>query len=420
MADEEASPLEGDQAFGQEPLQGLAHGFFRKACQMHQSASGQLHRDDQLLVERRHPVFLGQLQEHAREARARRRIQQSCGWEGQGELSPFGGDHHSYGGRRVFIQSLTFHRLHGEVIQSFEHELPRPFRKLAEEIIRAEYGDRFLLPRRFQARESQAPGAHQIDIIAGLFGEVDVQPSPDEVHRPRMRRERAHQVRAPGAGSRKPNGIEREHEEKIIRETFPRGKAWGKIKWLWETSRRLCDASANSQREREVTMERRSERPLVGVIMGSRSDWETMRGAVDVLRELGIPCEVRIVSAHRTPDLMFEYAEMARARGLEVIIAGAGGAAHLPGMTAAKTILPVIGVPVESKALRGLDSLLSIVQMPAGVPVATVAIGNARNAGLMAARILALKYPEIADRLAAYVEAMKNEVLQMRIEEESA
>jgi 5-(carboxyamino)imidazole ribonucleotide mutase len=161
------------------------------------------------------------------------------------------------------------------------------------------------------------------------------------------------------------------------------------------------------------------ERPLVGVIMGSRSDWETMRGAVEVLRELGIPCEVRVVSAHRTPDLMFEYAETARARGLEVIIAGAGGAAHLPGMTAAKTILPVIGVPVESKALRGLDSLLSIVQMPAGVPVATVAIGNARNAGLMAARILALKYPEIADRLTAYGEAMKSEVLQTKIEEES-
>ncbi|GBC77906.1 N5-carboxyaminoimidazole ribonucleotide mutase [bacterium HR08] len=167
-------------------------------------------------------------------------------------------------------------------------------------------------------------------------------------------------------------------------------------------------------------MGRRSEQPLVGVIMGSRSDWETMRGAVDILRELGIPYEVRIVSAHRTPDLMFEYAETARARGLEVIIAGAGGAAHLPGMTAAKTILPVIGVPVESKALRGLDSLLSIVQMPAGVPVATVAIGNARNAGLMAARILAIKYPEIADRLAAYAEAMKNAVLQLKIEEESA
>ncbi|MCS6815919.1 MAG: 5-(carboxyamino)imidazole ribonucleotide mutase [Blastocatellia bacterium] len=163
----------------------------------------------------------------------------------------------------------------------------------------------------------------------------------------------------------------------------------------------------------------RQSRPLVGVIMGSRSDWETMRGAVEILRQLDIPHEVRIVSAHRTPDLMFEYAETARARGLEVIIAGAGGAAHLPGMTASKTILPVIGVPVPSRALNGLDSLLSIVQMPAGVPVATVAIGNAKNAGLMAARILAIKYPEIAERLAAYVEAMKNDVLQMTIEEES-
>jgi len=145
-----------------------------------------------------------------------------------------------------------------------------------------------------------------------------------------------------------------------------------------------------------------------------------MRDAVEILRQLGIPYEVRIVSAHRTPDLMFEYAETARARGLEVIIAGAGGAAHLPGMTASKTILPVIGVPVPSRALNGLDSLLSIVQMPAGVPVATVAIGNAKNAGLMAARILAIKYPEIAERLVAYVEAMKNDVLRMTLEEESA
>jgi len=145
-----------------------------------------------------------------------------------------------------------------------------------------------------------------------------------------------------------------------------------------------------------------------------------MRGAVEVLRQLDIPYEVRIVSAHRTPDLMFEYAETARVRGLEVIIAGAGGAAHLPGMTASKTILPVIGVPVPSQALNGLDALLSIVQMPAGVPVATVAIGNAKNAGLMAARILAIKYPDVAERLTAYVEAMKNDVLRMVIEEESA
>lgn len=166
-----------------------------------------------------------------------------------------------------------------------------------------------------------------------------------------------------------------------------------------------------------MSAEGKGKNPLVGIIMGSRSDWETMREAAEVLRELDIAHEVRVVSAHRTPDLMFEYAETARERGLEVIIAGAGGAAHLPGMTAAKTILPVIGVPVESTTLRGLDSLLSIVQMPAGVPVATVAIGNARNAGLLAARILALKYPEIAERLTAYVEAMKNAVLQTKLEE---
>ena len=130
--------------------------------------------------------------------------------------------------------------------------------------------------------------------------------------------------------------------------------------------------------------------PLLGVIMGSTSDWETMKHACGILDELGIPYEKKVVSAHRTPDLMFEYAETARERGLKVIIAGAGGAAHLPGMVAAKTTLPVIGVPVQSKALNGLDSLLSIVQMPGGVPVATVAIGKAGavNAGLLAAQIL--------------------------------
>ncbi|RHB48422.1 5-(carboxyamino)imidazole ribonucleotide mutase [Exiguobacterium sp. AM39-5BH] len=128
----------------------------------------------------------------------------------------------------------------------------------------------------------------------------------------------------------------------------------------------------------------------VGVIMGSSSDWETMSHACEILEELSIPYEKQVVSAHRTPDLMFDYAEGARARGIQVIIAGAGGAAHLPGMVAAKTTLPVIGVPVQSKALNGLDSLLSIVQMPAGVPVATVAIGRAgaTNAGLLAAQIL--------------------------------
>lgn len=142
--------------------------------------------------------------------------------------------------------------------------------------------------------------------------------------------------------------------------------------------------------------------PLVGIIMGSKSDWGTMRHAAEKLEELGVPHEVRVVSAHRTPDLLFEYAASAQARGLEVIIAGAGGAAHLPGMTAAKTLLPVLGVPVESKALSGLDSLLSIVQMPAGVPVGTLAIGmaGAINAALLAAAILASKYPQVRECLA--------------------
>jgi 5-(carboxyamino)imidazole ribonucleotide mutase len=138
-------------------------------------------------------------------------------------------------------------------------------------------------------------------------------------------------------------------------------------------------------------------KPLVGIIMGSSSDWETMRAAAEALDQLSIPYETRVVSAHRTPDLLFEYAAGAQARGIEVIIAGAGGAAHLPGMTASKTTLPVLGVPVQSKALSGLDSLLSIVQMPAGIPVATFAIGvaGATNAGLAAAAILANKRPEI-------------------------
>ena len=141
--------------------------------------------------------------------------------------------------------------------------------------------------------------------------------------------------------------------------------------------------------------------PAVGIIMGSTSDLETMRAAALVLQELDIAFELKVVSAHRTPDLMFRYAQSAAPRGLRVIIAGAGGAAHLPGMVAAKTSLPVIGVPVQSRALDGLDSLLSIVQMPAGVPVATMAIGNAANAGLFAARILALSDPELTRRLEA-------------------
>ncbi len=141
--------------------------------------------------------------------------------------------------------------------------------------------------------------------------------------------------------------------------------------------------------------------PLVGIIMGSKSDWETMSGAAGILEKLGIPYECRVVSAHRTPDWLFEYAASAEERGLEVIIAGAGGAAHLPGMAAAKTLVPVIGVPIESAMLRGLDSLLSIVQMPAGIPVGTVAIGKAgaTNAALYAVAILANKYPQIREAL---------------------
>ena len=148
------------------------------------------------------------------------------------------------------------------------------------------------------------------------------------------------------------------------------------------------------------------EQPRVGIIMGSVSDREAMQGAVDTLGELGIAYEIRIVSAHRTPDLLFDYASTAAAKGLKVIIAGAGGAAHLPGMTAAKTQLPVIGVPVKSAALNGLDSLLSIVQMPAGVPVATVAIGNARNAGLLAVRILAASDPALLARMERFQAAL--------------
>jgi 5-(carboxyamino)imidazole ribonucleotide mutase len=153
--------------------------------------------------------------------------------------------------------------------------------------------------------------------------------------------------------------------------------------------------------------------PLVGVIMGSRSDWETLEHAVRTLEALEVPHEVRVVSAHRTPDLLFEYAATAADRGLEVIIAGAGGSAHLPGMTAAKTRLPVLGVPIESKALHGVDSLLSIVQMPAGVPVATLAIGRAGaiNAALLAAAILANKYPPFAERLQQYRDAQTRKVL---------
>jgi 5-(carboxyamino)imidazole ribonucleotide mutase len=145
-------------------------------------------------------------------------------------------------------------------------------------------------------------------------------------------------------------------------------------------------------------------KPEVGIIMGSRSDWSTMRHAAETLEQLGVAFETRVVSAHRTPDLLFEYCEGARERGLQVIIAGAGGAAHLPGMAAAKTSLPVLGVPVQSKSLNGLDSLLSIVQMPAGIPVATLAIGRAGavNAALLAAAILGAGQPEILAALERY------------------
>jgi 5-(carboxyamino)imidazole ribonucleotide mutase len=153
--------------------------------------------------------------------------------------------------------------------------------------------------------------------------------------------------------------------------------------------------------------------PIVGVIMGSKSDWETLRHGSELLEQLGIPHEVRVVSAHRTPDLMFEYAETAASRGLEVIIAGAGGAAHLPGMVAAKTWVPVLGVPVESSALSGLDSLLSIVQMPAGVPVGTLAIGRAGavNAALLATAIVSRGRPEFAEALTRYRAEQKQRVL---------
>jgi 5-(carboxyamino)imidazole ribonucleotide mutase len=155
-------------------------------------------------------------------------------------------------------------------------------------------------------------------------------------------------------------------------------------------------------------------RPLVGIIMGSKSDWATMKHASDVLTELGVPHECKVVSAHRTPDLLFEYAGTAEARGLMVIIAGAGGAAHLPGMTASKTALPVLGVPVQSKALNGLDSLLSIVQMPKGIPVGTLAIGDAGavNAGLLAAAIVGNGDPAVRARLAAYRAAQTQKVLE--------
>lgn len=150
--------------------------------------------------------------------------------------------------------------------------------------------------------------------------------------------------------------------------------------------------------------------------MGSKSDWEYMKEAVDVLKSFGVSYEVKVVSAHRTPEFMVEYAKTARSKGIEVIIAGAGGAAHLPGMTASLTTLPVIGVPIPSKNLNGLDSLLSIVQMPYGVPVATVAIGGAKNAALLAIRILSIKYKDLEEKLNKFMEDMKNDVLSTSLE----
>ena len=154
-------------------------------------------------------------------------------------------------------------------------------------------------------------------------------------------------------------------------------------------------------------------KPLVGIIMGSTSDWDTMRNAAEALEQLGVAHEVEVVSAHRTPDKLFEYADAAEARGIEVIIAGAGGAAHLPGMVAAKTLVPVLGVPVQSKALNGMDSLLSIAQMPAGIPVGTLAIGKAgaANAGLLAAAMLGNKYPEIRAALHTFRQSQTDKVL---------
>ena len=162
--------------------------------------------------------------------------------------------------------------------------------------------------------------------------------------------------------------------------------------------------------------QRAKNKALVGIIMGSTSDWETMQHAAEMLEELCVPHEKRVVSAHRTPDLLFEYATSAETRGIEVIIAGAGGAAHLPGMTAAKTVLPVLGVPVESKALKGLDSLLSIAQMPGGIPVGTLAIGKAGaiNAALLAAAMLGAKHPEVREALRKFRSNQTKRVLATR------
>lgn len=161
-----------------------------------------------------------------------------------------------------------------------------------------------------------------------------------------------------------------------------------------------------------------SDNPLVGIVMGSNSDWPTMKLAAEILGEFGVPHEAKVTSAHRTPELMFGYAAAAEGRGLEVVIAGAGGAAHLPGMVASKTVLPVLGVPIRSKALSGMDSLLSIVQMPGGVPVGTLAIGDsgAKNAGLMAVSILANSRPELREKLKAFRKEQSDAAAGMRLD----
>lgn len=160
------------------------------------------------------------------------------------------------------------------------------------------------------------------------------------------------------------------------------------------------------------------DNPLVGIIMGSTSDWDTMKNAADILEDFGVPHECKVVSAHRTPDLLFEYAKSAEGRGIEVIIAGAGGAAHLPGMTASQSVLPVLGVPVRSRALSGMDSLLSIAQMPAGIPVGTLAIGDAgaKNAALLAISILANSRPELREKLHEFRETQTARVLDSELD----
>ena len=165
-------------------------------------------------------------------------------------------------------------------------------------------------------------------------------------------------------------------------------------------------------------MKTENQNPLVSIIMGSKSDWETMKNAADVLKEFNVPHECKVVSAHRTPDLLFEFAKIAESRGIEVIIAGAGGAAHLPGMCAAQTCVPVLGVPVQSKALSGMDSLLSIVQMPAGIPVGTLAIGNsgAKNAALLAISILSNTRKDLREKLKKFREKQTKNVLESELE----